>query len=74
MQYVEALPALQAQDALDHIAQHAAGAGAMEEKAQRRFLGGLRRAANQGQPVEKASAASLAAMGIRVETVPARDE
>lgn len=67
--YLDALPKLQAEQALDRIAQFGAGSGAMEESAHKQFLAQLRRTANQGVPVEKASAASLAAMKIAVETV-----
>lgn len=71
--YLEELPALQAEQALDRIAQFAAGSGAMEESAQKRFMSELRRAASHGRPAEKASAASLASMRIAVETVETTD-
>jgi hypothetical protein len=66
---------LQAEQALDRIAQHAAGTGSMEESAQKQFMNQLRRAANQGRgAVEKVTAASLALMRIAVETIePAKE-
>lgn len=68
--YLEALPSLQAEQALDRIAQTAAGSGAMEESAHKRFISDLRRAAHRGRGrIEKATAASLAVIGIKVETV-----
>ena len=73
--YLEHLPALQAEQALDRIAQHAAGAGTMEEQAHKSFIRELRRAANRGRSrVEKATVASLAAMRIVVETVGPSEE
>ena len=75
MPYLEALPALQAEEALDRIAQHAAGAGTMEESAQKQFMRDLRRTANRGRrAVQKATAASLALIGIAVETLPPPEE
>lgn len=64
------MPRLEAEQALGRISQIAAGNGLMQESDQRRYLNDLRRAMNGGrQPkAEKATAASLALIGVKVTT------
>lgn len=72
--YVHMMAQLDAEATLASVSAHAAGAGTMEESDQRRFLQSLRRAATGQSGVTKASEASLAMMGIPVETVQAAGE
>ena len=67
---METLPRLEAERGIDRVMQTAAGTGSMEDRDQRNYMQALRRTATAGQvKPEKASAASLAAIGIEVETV-----
>lgn len=67
--YVAMRPRLEAEEALARISQTAAGAGTMEEKAQRSYRDQLSLTANGGRRnVKKATAASARALGIKVVT------
>lgn len=68
--YLDQLPVLEAERDLSFIAATAAGSGAMPEADQRQYLRDLRRAARGGPRVQRASAATFAALGIAVEDVP----
>jgi hypothetical protein len=74
--YSRMLPILEAEEALATVAQTAAGSGCMQEKDQRNYFRALRQAANGGkrEPVQKATVASLAQIGIQVTTVPPKSE
>ena len=67
--YVKMMPRLQAEQAQSRISQISAGNGLIEKSEARQYLDELRRAANQGRGVEKATAQSLGMIGIKVETV-----
>jgi hypothetical protein len=69
--YIAALASCEATAALDRIAQIAAGNGLMDASEQRRYLQQLKRAAARGRrpATVRATAASLAQIGIAVETL-----
>lgn len=68
--HVQMMPRVEAQEALGAISQIAAGNGLMDKSDAKQYLDQLRRAANGGRMprAEKATAASLAMIGIKVVT------
>jgi hypothetical protein len=65
--YAQMQPRIEAERALQRIGEMGAGSGAMPEADQRTQLANLRRAARgHAEPVQKASAGDLAAMGISI--------
>ena len=71
--YVEALPRLQAEESLTHVAEHAIGSGVASKEQQRRVLGAWRKAAQQAPDRRRVPgetrAIQLASIGIGVVKV-----
>lgn len=67
--YVEAIGSIEAQESLDSISRGSAAAGTMPEDSQRQYVRELRGRAGGAARAPKATAATLALIGVSVETV-----